>query len=93
MALKVVTATEQERVDGDWLVTEEKLQDYVGLAPFTTDRLYETMPSGVVMGLAWTSMGGTTLYVWGIRILEYNSYMVCTQSWGCILHLHLHLQH
>ena len=69
----MVTATEQERVDGDWLVTEEKLQDYVGLAPFTTDRLYETMPSGVVMGLAWTSMGGTTLYVWGIRILEYNS--------------------
>jgi ATP-dependent Lon protease len=70
VALKVVTATEQERVDGDWLVTEEKLQDYVGLAPFTTDRLYETMPSGVVMGLAWTSMGGTTLYVKLIIIIK-----------------------
>ena len=66
----MVTATEQERVDGDWLVTEEKLQDYVGLAPFTTDRLYETMPSGVVMGLAWTSMGGTTLYVKLIIIIK-----------------------
>ena len=39
------------------------LQDYVGPPVFTSDRLYETTPPGVAMGLAWTSMGGAALYV------------------------------
>ena len=67
-ALNVVMATEEERRSGpgdddDWRITEDKLVDYVGLAPFTTDRLYEQMPAGVVMGLAWNAMGGATLYI------------------------------
>lgn len=41
----------------------ESLKDYIGPPIFTHDRLYETTPPGVVMGLAWTSMGGTALYV------------------------------
>ena len=39
------------------------LKDYVGPPVFTSDRLYETTPPGVAMGLAWTSMGGAALYV------------------------------
>jgi Lon-like ATP-dependent protease len=38
------------------------LKDYVGAPVFTTDRLYETTPPGVVMGLAWTSMGTLFLF-------------------------------
>ena len=30
---------------------------------FISDRMYETTPPGVVMGLAWTAMGGSTLYI------------------------------
>lgn len=41
----------------------DDLKDYVGPPPFTSDRIYETTPPGVVMGLAWTSMGGNSLYV------------------------------
>lgn len=44
-------------------VKPENLKDYVGPPVFTTDRLYETTPPGVVMGLAWTSMGGCSMYV------------------------------
>ncbi|GME84938.1 unnamed protein product [Ambrosiozyma monospora] len=44
-------------------ITPETLKDYVGPPVFTTDRLYETTPPGVVMGLAWTSMGGSALYI------------------------------
>jgi Lon-like ATP-dependent protease len=40
-----------------------QLRDYVGPPPFTSDRFYEHTPPGVVMGLAWTAMGGATLYV------------------------------
>ncbi|KAG0226014.1 ATP-dependent Lon protease pim1 [Actinomortierella wolfii] len=41
----------------------EDLKDYVGPAVFQSDRLYEVTPPGVVMGLAWTSMGGSALYI------------------------------
>lgn len=45
------------------VVDAETLAEYVGQPPFTNDRLYTTTPPGVVMGLAWTAMGGTTLYI------------------------------
>uniref|UniRef100_A0A1X7TKF3 Lon proteolytic domain-containing protein n=1 Tax=Amphimedon queenslandica TaxID=400682 RepID=A0A1X7TKF3_AMPQE len=44
-------------------VSSSNLKDFVGHPPFISDRLYETTPPGVVMGLACTSMGGTTFYV------------------------------
>ena len=44
-------------------IGKENLKDYVGPPVFTSDRLYEKTPPGVVMGLAWTSMGGASLYV------------------------------
>lgn len=44
-------------------IDRTNLKDYVGPLVFTSDRLYETTPPGVAMGLAWTSMGGAALYV------------------------------
>jgi ATP-dependent Lon protease len=39
------------------VVSSEQLKDFVGREKFTSDRLYETTPPGVIMGLAWTAMG------------------------------------
>ncbi|KAL4807404.1 Lon protease-like protein, mitochondrial [Aspergillus unguis] len=44
-------------------IGKDSLTDYVGPPIFTADRLYDTFPPGVTMGLAWTSMGGAALYV------------------------------
>ncbi|KAI8336704.1 ATP-dependent protease La [Chlamydoabsidia padenii] len=44
-------------------IDTDNLCDYVGPAVFQSDRLYETTPPGVIMGLAWTSMGGSSLYI------------------------------
>src|SRR6195952_247640 len=44
-------------------ITKDNLKDFVGPPIFIADRLYETTPPGVAMGLAWTSMGGAALYV------------------------------
>lgn len=44
-------------------IDKDNLKDYVGPPVYTSDRLYETTPPGVAMGLAWTSMGGAALYV------------------------------
>lgn len=38
-------------------VSPSNLQDFVGKPIFTRERMYEITPPGVVMGLAWTSMG------------------------------------
>lgn len=38
-------------------VTTENLYEYVGKPLFNTDRIYDQTPPGVVMGLAWTSLG------------------------------------
>lgn len=45
------------------VVDKADLKDYVGQPPFSNDRIYDSTPPGVVTGLAWTAMGGSTLYV------------------------------
>ncbi|CAG8544523.1 463_t:CDS:2 [Diversispora eburnea] len=45
------------------IIDPENLKDYVGPPVWHSDRLYDKTPPGVVMGLAWTSMGGSALYV------------------------------
>jgi Lon-like ATP-dependent protease len=56
-------------------IGKDNLKDYVGPPVFTSDRLYDTTPPGVAMGLAWTQMGGAALYVESIleNALTYNS--------------------
>ncbi|VDD77968.1 unnamed protein product [Mesocestoides corti] len=45
-------------------VDENNVVAYVGQPVWTTDRLYPSdTPPGVVMGLAWTAMGGSVLFV------------------------------
>lgn len=67
LALQVVAEDEgteltdkSMRKSSTWVVSEENLEEYVGKPVFTSDRLYEKdpLPHGIVMGLAWTSMGG-----------------------------------
>ncbi|VVA96613.1 unnamed protein product [Arabis nemorensis] len=45
------------------LIDESNLAEYVGKPVFHAEKLYEQTPVGVVMGLAWTSLGGSTLYI------------------------------
>jgi ATP-dependent Lon protease len=53
------------RKSGSWEVTSANLADYVGKPIFTSDRLYDKdpLPNGIIMGLAYTSMGGSALYI------------------------------
>ncbi|KAI8839272.1 Lon protease C-terminal proteolytic domain-containing protein [Chytridium lagenaria] len=58
----VRTATSDVTSEGKAEATEN-LKEFVGSPVFTSDRMYETTPVGVVMGLAWTQMGGSALYI------------------------------
>ena len=48
-------------------VTTKNLPDFLGNPRFTDESLYDKRMAGVVMGLAWTSMGGATLYIEATR--------------------------
>jgi Lon-like ATP-dependent protease len=72
LALQVVAESESAeltkknaRKSDTWVVNEDNLVDYVGKPVFTSDRLYQEspLPHGIVMGLAYTSMGGSALYI------------------------------
>lgn len=58
VAYKIVT-NEAAKMD----VLSDNLEDFVGKPLFTHDRMYQITPPGVVMGLAWTAMGGSTLFI------------------------------
>lgn len=45
------------------IVDEADLPGFVGKPVFHAERIYDQTPVGVVMGLAWTAMGGSTLYI------------------------------
>ncbi|KAG4306367.1 hypothetical protein PORY_000355 [Pneumocystis oryctolagi] len=70
-------------------IDSSNLKDYVGPPVFTTDRLYETAPPGVVMGLAWTSQGGAVLYVESIleNVISETSKpnFICTGQLGDVM--------
>ncbi|KAF4043301.1 Lon protease (S16) C-terminal proteolytic domain [Phytophthora infestans] len=61
------TTAEDIKEDSDdkdrFLISPEKLSKYVGKPIFTSDRMFDKQFPGVVMGLAWTAMGGASLYI------------------------------
>jgi len=68
IARKVVEAKEKRRTAQKITVTKESLTEYIGKPIFTSDRYYDKEPVGVCMGLAWTSMGGATLYIEATKV-------------------------
>jgi ATP-dependent Lon protease len=49
-------------------VTVENLEQYLGKPLFLNERYWHRLPVGVVTGLAWTALGGATLYVEAITV-------------------------
>ncbi|CAL4914054.1 unnamed protein product [Urochloa decumbens] len=52
------------------VVNASNLGDFVGKPVFQAERIYDQTPIGVVMGLAWNSMGGSTLYIETAKVDE-----------------------
>lgn len=60
---KKIQESEATNTNEKVLVEASNLSDFVGKPVFHAERIYEQTPIGVVMGLAWTAMGGSTLYI------------------------------
>lgn len=66
-------------------ITAENISEYLGKPLFTTDRFYERTPVGVAMGLAWTAMGGATLYIEAIKVAGEKRAMKLTGQAGDVM--------
>jgi ATP-dependent Lon protease len=66
-------------------ITAQNLKEYLGKPVFTSDRFYERTPVGVCMGLAWTAMGGATLYIESIKVAAEKTAMKLTGQAGEVM--------
>ncbi len=67
------------------VVSERNLDKFLGKPIFTTDRFYERTPIGVCMGLAWTSLGGATLYIEATKVSAEKLEMKLTGQAGDVM--------
>lgn len=67
------------------VITEDNLAEYIGKPIFISDRFYKVNPVGVVTGLAWTSMGGATLYIEAIKYPSEKTEMKLTGQAGDVM--------
>jgi ATP-dependent Lon protease len=61
--MRKVTLSQAENGDKKINVNTMDLVQYLGQPVFITEELYEKAIPGVTLGLAWTAMGGATLYI------------------------------
>lgn len=66
-------------------ISENNLVDFLGKPVFTSDRFYDRTPVGVCMGLAWTAMGGATLYIEAIKVASEKTEMKLTGQAGDVM--------
>lgn len=66
-------------------ISATNLSEYIGKPIFNSDRFYERTPVGVCMGLAWTAMGGATLYIEAIKVADEKSGMKLTGQAGQVM--------
>lgn len=67
------------------LIASSDLKEYLGKPIFTSERFYKTTPIGVCTGLAWTSLGGVTLYIEAIKVPGEKTGMKLTGQAGDVM--------
>ncbi|MGV8092123.1 MAG: endopeptidase La [Mangrovibacterium sp.] len=61
--MRKVTLFQAEKESANIRISQKNLIKYLGQPPFSPEELYKKMIPGVTLGLAWTAMGGATLYI------------------------------
>lgn len=81
VAMKFARGTEKKKV----IITDKNLTTYIGKPIFTSDRYYDVNPVGVATGLAWTALGGATLYIEAVKYPADKTEMKLTGQAGDVM--------
>ena len=79
-AVKEILTGEKKRI----VVTEKNLEHYLGIRLYETDQIYEEDQVGIVRGLAWTQMGGTTLSI-EVNVMPGDGKLLLTGNLGDVM--------
>jgi len=89
VAVNVVTEEEKRKRKSKKItkypINAKTLKQYLGKPAFTSDRFYERPPIGVCTGLAWTALGGATLYIETIKVPDEKTSMNLTGQAGDVM--------
>ncbi|CAH63765.1 Lon family protease [Chlamydia abortus] len=86
VALKIVKNQEKAHPKyTQYKINVNNLQDYLGKPIFSSDRFYDHTPVGVATGLAWTSLGGATLYIESVQVPSMKTDMHLTGQAGDVM--------
>ncbi len=85
VAVHLVRELEAKKRKKKTVVDEKNLVSYLGKPIFTTDRYYDINPVGVATGLAWTSLGGATLYIEVVKYPADKTEMKLTGQAGDVM--------
>jgi ATP-dependent Lon protease len=61
--MRQITLKMTENSQKKYVITPKNVEDFLGKPVFAREELYEKSIPGVTLGLAWTAMGGATLYI------------------------------
>jgi len=93
IAVKLVTAQQTKKKkkgkaakeSDQFRITGRNLKEFIGNPVYTSDRFYKETPVGVCTGLAWTAMGGATLYIESIKVAGEKTEMKLTGQAGDVM--------
>lgn len=66
-------------------ITPKTVEKYLGKPVFISEMFYKRTPVGVCTGLAWTALGGATLYIESIKVPSEKTKMKLTGQAGSVM--------
>ncbi|MCF7858614.1 MAG: endopeptidase La [Candidatus Cloacimonetes bacterium] len=83
--MRQVTLKLAESTPKKYSISSKNLSEFLGNPVFIPETLYKKPIPGVAMGLAWTSMGGATLYIEASAIISKNNGFKQTGQLGGVM--------
>ncbi len=83
--MRKVTLIQAEKESANVRVSQKNLVKYLGQPPFSPEELYKKPIPGVTLGLAWTAMGGATLYIEASAVKSRNGGFKQTGQLGSVM--------
>jgi ATP-dependent Lon protease len=80
-SVKSMVETKTNRVE----IAQSDIRELLGRKTFQEEEIYQQPKPGVVMGLAWTSLGGDTLYIEATRVRTGNAGFKQTGQLGNVM--------
>jgi ATP-dependent Lon protease len=90
-ARKVAAGIAAGEIADTFVITRENIEEYLGKPRFSDDPLMKRRRAGVVMGLAWTPVGGSTLYVEAAKVPKQHQQLKLTGQLGEVMQESSHI--